>query len=248
PESVKNICKKSCNNCPSGRKDLCVEMNGMCKHPNNCDMNNYMEIYNKTLTNKYCGISEPRRPACCAPSGQVFINDIENALAFTFENTLIYSTWNTPHKADKREYVDYTMAPAKDHLFGFLGILKKYLKAPLHIHNHTQRFIHAVENNARVENWATATQLQQIFNKTQHSSAATVYLSDWQPSVSCHNIKESHCYTKPWVASCGLWNMFHTMTVSAAADHGGKPREVIDAIKGFMSNFFFCGDCRYHFL
>ncbi|CAL4060480.1 unnamed protein product, partial [Meganyctiphanes norvegica] len=38
------------------------------------------------------------------------------------------------------------------------------------------------------------------------------------------------------------------MTVSAAADHGGKPLEVIDAIKGFMYNFFFCGDCRYHFL
>lgn len=46
---------------------------------------------------------------------------------------------------------------------------------------------------------------------------------------------------------CGLWKMFHYLTVNAAEHEDAKPREVLDAMLGYVKNFFGCADCSRHF-
>nr|XP_022907868.1 sulfhydryl oxidase 1-like [Onthophagus taurus] len=49
---------------------------------------------------------------------------------------------------------------------------------------------------------------------------------------------------------CGLWKMFHFLTVNAAelSTEKDKPLEVLLAMEGYIKNFFGCHDCAQHFL
>ena len=49
---------------------------------------------------------------------------------------------------------------------------------------------------------------------------------------------------------CGLWMMWHAMTVNQAASSskGDEPRAVLRAMKGFVEHFFGCQECARHFL
>lgn len=50
---------------------------------------------------------------------------------------------------------------------------------------------------------------------------------------------------------CGMWKMFHYLTVNAADQNGDKtdknPREVLDAMLGYIKHFFGCAECSKHF-
>ncbi|XP_066254593.1 sulfhydryl oxidase 2-like [Euwallacea similis] len=50
---------------------------------------------------------------------------------------------------------------------------------------------------------------------------------------------------------CGLWRMFHYLTVNVADySHelrGDNPRLVLEAMHGYIKNFFGCADCSQHF-
>ncbi|KAF2898283.1 hypothetical protein ILUMI_07894 [Ignelater luminosus] len=50
---------------------------------------------------------------------------------------------------------------------------------------------------------------------------------------------------------CGLWKMFHFLTVAAAEQNVGNedayPREILDAMLGYIKHFFGCQDCSQHF-
>lgn len=48
--------------------------------------------------------------------------------------------------------------------------------------------------------------------------------------------------------SCGLWELFHFLTVQSAADsNSSDPLDVLKAVHGFVKNFFGCTDCSQHF-
>lgn len=48
---------------------------------------------------------------------------------------------------------------------------------------------------------------------------------------------------------CGLWKLFHYLTVNAAVDTpNSHPSLVLQAMHGYVKNFFSCADCRDHFL
>lgn len=48
--------------------------------------------------------------------------------------------------------------------------------------------------------------------------------------------------------SCGLWTLFHYLTVRAANNDATKdPVEVLRAILGFVKNYFGCSECSEHF-
>ena len=49
---------------------------------------------------------------------------------------------------------------------------------------------------------------------------------------------------------CGLWMMWHAMTVNQAASSskGDDPGAVLKAMKGFVEHFFGCQECARHFL
>ncbi|GLV42737.1 Quiescin sulfhydryl oxidase 1 [Carabus blaptoides fortunei] len=50
---------------------------------------------------------------------------------------------------------------------------------------------------------------------------------------------------------CGMWTMFHYLTVNAADQNmnreNAKPREVLEAMHAYIKNFFGCADCSKHF-
>lgn len=46
---------------------------------------------------------------------------------------------------------------------------------------------------------------------------------------------------------CGVWKLFHYLTVAAAEHNSSDPREVLDAMFKYIKNFFGCADCSRHF-
>ncbi|XP_059059777.1 sulfhydryl oxidase 1-like [Achroia grisella] len=47
--------------------------------------------------------------------------------------------------------------------------------------------------------------------------------------------------------TCGLWTMFHTLTVNAAQSPGVEGPKVLKVMHGYVKNFFGCTDCSEHF-
>ncbi|XP_058053622.1 sulfhydryl oxidase 1 [Anopheles bellator] len=47
---------------------------------------------------------------------------------------------------------------------------------------------------------------------------------------------------------CGLWTLFHYLTVQAAEnDRSTNPQEVLEAMHGYIKNYFGCSECSLHF-
>lgn len=47
--------------------------------------------------------------------------------------------------------------------------------------------------------------------------------------------------------SCGLWTLFHTLTVNAALKPGNEGPRVLKAMHGYVKHFFGCTECSEHF-
>uniref|UniRef100_A0A6P7HBE4 Sulfhydryl oxidase n=1 Tax=Diabrotica virgifera virgifera TaxID=50390 RepID=A0A6P7HBE4_DIAVI len=48
--------------------------------------------------------------------------------------------------------------------------------------------------------------------------------------------------------TCGMWKLFHYLTVNAADEAvGSNPRVVLEAMHGYIKSFFGCYDCSQHF-
>ncbi|XP_013184933.1 sulfhydryl oxidase 1 isoform X2 [Amyelois transitella] len=47
--------------------------------------------------------------------------------------------------------------------------------------------------------------------------------------------------------SCGLWTLFHTLTVNAALTAGTEGPDVLKAMHGYVKHFFGCTECAQHF-
>lgn len=47
--------------------------------------------------------------------------------------------------------------------------------------------------------------------------------------------------------TCGLWTLFHTLTVNAAQKPGQEGPKVLRAMYGYVKNFFGCTECQEHF-
>ena len=45
--------------------------------------------------------------------------------------------------------------------------------------------------------------------------------------------------------TCGLWRLFHTLTLVAVKANGTEG--AMDAINGYVENFFGCQECSEHF-
>lgn len=46
---------------------------------------------------------------------------------------------------------------------------------------------------------------------------------------------------------CGLWKLFHYLTVNAALANNNNPNEVLRTMHGYIKHFFGCADCSQHF-
>ena len=46
---------------------------------------------------------------------------------------------------------------------------------------------------------------------------------------------------------CGLWSVWHVLTVAQAEIGTGDPKEVLVAMKNYIKEFFGCSECSRHF-
>ncbi|XP_051964877.1 sulfhydryl oxidase 1 [Xyrauchen texanus] len=46
---------------------------------------------------------------------------------------------------------------------------------------------------------------------------------------------------------CAMWTLFHVLTVEAKETGGSEPKEVLQAMRGYVSSFFGCRTCATHF-
>ena len=46
---------------------------------------------------------------------------------------------------------------------------------------------------------------------------------------------------------CGLWSLWHTLTVHHALKKDGQPRDVMEAMKEYIQQYFGCRECARHF-
>jgi len=80
-------------------------------------------------------------------------------------------------------------------------------------------------------------------------------LSSWIDSYQGrHGIKAN----KDWIGCkgsedkfggypCGLWSVWHAMTINQANNADGDPKEVLRSMQSFIEEFFGCRDCARHF-
>lgn len=51
---------------------------------------------------------------------------------------------------------------------------------------------------------------------------------------------------------CGLWKLFHYLTINAAIENRNSlksnPKEILDTMRAYIKNYFGCADCANHFL
>ncbi|KAM9797699.1 sulfhydryl oxidase 1 [Syngnathus typhle] len=80
---------------------------------------------------------------------------------------------------------------------------------------------------------------QILENSTQVPDAALPEGVRW---VACQG-SQPHFRRYP----CGVWTLFHLLTVQAKKAGGSDPKEVLSAMTGYVSNFFGCRECAEHF-
>lgn len=144
------------------------------------------------------------------------------------ENTLRYSiSHEIPlHKVIKEENMDA--------LKKYLNVLAEYF--PL---RHSNIFLETIRDIIKKRNNISGEEFSQIVKSTEEEMSP-IYsgASQW---VGCKGSTEVYRgYT------CGLWTMFHMLTVNFAIEHA--PRKVLEAMHGYIKHFFGCAECSQHFV
>ncbi|XP_053982149.1 sulfhydryl oxidase 1 isoform X1 [Hylaeus volcanicus] len=149
------------------------------------------------------------------------------------ENTLRYSiSHEIPlHKVIKDEKMDA--------LQKYLSVLAECF--PL---RHSNIFLEIIRDIVKRRSNISGEEFSQIVKSTEEEMSP-VYSgpSQW---VGCKGSKEGYRgYT------CGLWTMFHMLTVNFAIKHKDtehEPRKILEAMHGYIKQFFGCADCSEHFI
>ncbi|XP_077572956.1 sulfhydryl oxidase 1 [Stigmatopora nigra] len=84
----------------------------------------------------------------------------------------------------------------------------------------------------------------QAFNEILENSvqAPDAALPEGVRWVSCQG-SQPHLRRYP----CGMWTLFHVLTIQAKQFGGSDHKEVLNAMTGYISNFFGCRPCAEHF-
>lgn len=77
--------------------------------------------------------------------------------------------------------------------------------------------------------------------KRLEEAHAPVYLTNLEYVACRGSLPKYRGYT------CGLWALFHTLTVNAARKPGSEGPKVLKAMHGYVKHFFGCTECSQHF-
>jgi len=148
----------------------------------------------------------------------VYLTDLEKTVVFALHNEVAFKS-----KLD---------LPAENSLKQFIDILTKYFPKESNI----------IDKLTHIQNW-----LKEI------NHVDTQELADFIEPLTTEYSK------KNWVGckgsqekfggySCGLWMLWHHLTVAQYDAAEGDPREVLKAMKNYVDNFFSCRECASHFM
>ncbi|XP_033345405.1 sulfhydryl oxidase 1-like [Bombus vosnesenskii] len=151
--------------------------------------------------------------------------DLENALRYSISHEIPL------HKIIKDKKMDA--------LKRYLNVLADYF--PLRYGN---IFLEITRDIIKKRNNISGEEFSQIV-KSIEEEMSPVYSgpSKW---VGCKGSKEGYRGYP-----CGLWTMFHMLTVNFAIlnkDVEREPRKILEAMHGYIQNFFGCADCAQHFV
>ncbi|XP_037069524.1 sulfhydryl oxidase 2-like [Pollicipes pollicipes] len=158
-----------------------------------------------------------------APTGSVFMVDMENAIVGALKQEV------TSHQNITGERMTA--------LRGFLRMLVNYFPGRQQMLQSLSQLLQFVDNREKV----TGGELERFMRSKTPSWAG---LPELQPYQACRGSKPSYRGY-----SCGLWTLFHTVTVQARRTEKrlGRAVTVLPAIHGYVKNFFSCSHCSQHF-
>jgi len=149
----------------------------------------------------------------------VYLTDLEKTVVFALQNEVAFK------KDLDRD--------AKDTLKQFINILTKYFPKQSEILDeieHIDKWL--AENSENVDTQELSDFIEPL--------TSTYSKKDW---IGCLGSQE-----KFGGYSCGLWMLWHQLTVGQYDEGQGDPREVLQAMKNYVANFFSCRECANHFM
>ncbi|KAL3870288.1 hypothetical protein ACJMK2_038364 [Sinanodonta woodiana] len=159
-------------------------------------------------------------------SQTVQMTDLVSALHYSFRQEIAI------HKS--------VSGPAIEALKKFIRVLAKYFPGREHVRNFIWRVSTWLNSLLEIsgEGW---------LEKIDSFQTEDTFLPDKIQWMACRG-SETRYRGYP----CGLWTLFHTLTVSFFDTTRGSPStdplEVLDAIQGYMKFFFGCQECSKNFL
>jgi len=171
--------------------------------------------------NKVSPARTPSRKEVMTRRYKIHMSDLEKALVYAISHEVAQHSAITHH----------TLAALQQ----FVTVLEKYFPA-------------------RIEMALLLRELKSWVHKHQDTIRGEDLSSWFKQYQSQHNVQVS----EQWIGCkgsadmyggypCGLWSLWHALTVSQA-DHGqGDPKEVLLAMKGYIQEFFGCRECARHF-
>lgn len=168
------------------------------------------------------------RPKYSVLKDKVYMVDIENTLFFAFNHEISL----------------YSMLTGKPLLAlkDFVRVLVKYLPTRPLVHNYLTKI------DEFLNKFTIKSELSHILysSKLESLESELSYLPLPRPWKGCLGSESKYRgYT------CGLWTLFHTLTVNAflrrRMDKDYDPHETLRAIHGYVKYFFGCTECSNHF-
>nr|XP_034176663.1 sulfhydryl oxidase 1 [Osmia lignaria] len=151
--------------------------------------------------------------------------DLENTLRFSISHEVPL------HKVIKEEKMDA--------LKKYFNVLAEYF--PL---RHSNIYLETIRDIIKNRDNISGEEFSQIIKSTEEEMSP-IYSGPPQ-WIGCKGSMEGYRGYP-----CGLWTMFHMLTVNYAAvkkntEH--EPRKILEAMHGYIKHFFGCADCSQHFV
>ncbi|XP_066583966.1 sulfhydryl oxidase 2 [Prorops nasuta] len=156
---------------------------------------------------------------------KLFQRDIENALRFSLNREI---SLRQVIKEDKFKA-----------LFLYINVLADYF--PI---RHDSQFLNAVRDEIKNKTSITGREFKELIKSKEKLHPPYSGPGEW---IACKGSSEQYRGYP-----CGLWTMFHTLTVNfgiqSEYNHNKDPALILKAMYGYIKNFFGCADCSQHFV
>lgn len=164
--------------------------------------------------------------------GQVSDNNVNTVYLSDLEATLSYSL---DHEVVLRSAIT---GEALDALKSYLELLTDYFPSSMR----GKKFIKLILENVQSNNTVSGEELGNFVDKYELFLNPYVTKHMW---IGCEG--SASMYRR---YPCGLWTLFHTLTVQASLKDSSTFNgvQVLETIAGYVKHFFGCTDCSEHFM